>query len=369
MAEELADTHAAEQPDVEVSSGAEIPQKAPEKASDKPITIREALTASIKEVGEKEQRARDIASGKFIPKDKAPDKVEAKESKDPPGASSAELRPASETKPAGGPPPGWSQASKDYFNSLPPDHPIRQDVAKREAEVANGFQRYSEKNKLYDELDRVLAPSRAVYQQFGAKNDVEAVSRLIEWESALRSDPRGGIHRLAQQLGVDLSQIAQSQDSTVDPGLQQTLRPVLDEFGQLKSQLNSMMTAQQQAQQEKIASELSTFAKDKPHFERVRVRMGQLMQGGVVAPNDLESAYQQAIWSDPELRDQLLREEDEKRKAEFAKTQAEQAKNARLAAISPGVRAPSTPPKKDDKSSKGVRADLLRSISELRDRA
>ena len=74
MAEELADTHAAEQPEVEVVSGAEIP----EKASEKPVTIREALTASIKEVGEKEQRARDIDSGKFIPKEKAPEKVEAK---------------------------------------------------------------------------------------------------------------------------------------------------------------------------------------------------------------------------------------------------------------------------------------------------
>ena len=76
MAEELADTHAAEQPEVEVVSGAEIP----EKAAEKPVTIREALTASIKEVSEKEERARDIASGKFIPKDKAPEKVEAKES-------------------------------------------------------------------------------------------------------------------------------------------------------------------------------------------------------------------------------------------------------------------------------------------------
>ena len=201
------------------------------------------------------------------------------------------------------------------------------------------------------------------------KSDAEAIERLVGWEQAISANPSAAIRQLAQQYNVDLSQIAQPQDSQIDPGLQQTLRPVLDEVGQLRQQLSSLTTAQQQAQQEKIASELSAFAKEKPHFERVRVRMGQLMQGGVVGPTDLENAYQQAIWSDPELRDQLLREEDEKRKAEFAKTQAEQAKNARLAAISPGVRAPSSPPKKDDKSSKGVRADLLRSISELRDRA
>jgi hypothetical protein len=363
MADELADTHAAEQPDIGVSSGAEIP----ERVSDKPTTIREALTASIKEVGEKEQRARDVASGKFVPKDKAPDKVEAKESKEssePVGGKPVEVQQPKTV----GPPPGWSQASKEFFNSLPPDHSIRQDVAKREDEVSKGFKDYSEKTKRYDELERVLAPSRAVYQQFGAKSDAEAISRLIEWESTLRSDPYGGIQRLAQQLGVNLSQLAQPQEP-IDPGLQNTLRPILDEFGNLKRQINSWETTQQQVQQEKIASELSSFAKDKPHFERVRVRMGQLMQGGVVAPTDLDGAYQQAIWSDPELRDQLLREQDEKRKAEFAETQAKQAKNARLAAISPGVRAPQSPPQKDDKSSKGVRAAILSSISDLRDRA
>ena len=133
MAEELADTHAAEQPEVEVVSGAEIP----EKASDKPVTIREALTASIKEVSEKEERARDIASGKFIPKDKAPEKVEPKNT----AAARPHLRRSQRLQQPKtvGPPPGWSQASKDYFNSLPPDHPIRQDVAKREEEVSNGF--------------------------------------------------------------------------------------------------------------------------------------------------------------------------------------------------------------------------------------
>jgi len=357
MAEELADTHAAEQPDIGVGSGAEIPEK-------QPATVREALTASIKEVSEKEERARDIASGKFIPKDKAPEKVESRETTAAPAPPSGEPKEQQASKSVA-PPPGWSQASKDYFNSLPPDHPIRQDVAKREEEVSNGFKSYSEKTKQYDALDRVLAPNRARFQQYGVKSDAEAIERLVGWEQAISADPVAALRQLAQQYRVDLSQIAQPQDSQIDPGLQNTLRPVLDEVGQLKQQFNFMLTAQQQAQQEKIVSELSTFSRDKPHFERVRVRMGQLMQGGAVAPNDLDGAYQQAIWSDPELRDQLLREKEEER----AKVQAEQAKNARVAAVSPGVRAPSIAPKRDDKSTKGVRASLMASISELRDRA
>ena len=85
-------------------------------------------------------------------------------------------------------------------------------------------------------------------------------------------------------------------------------------------------------------------------------------------PRD-HARIQVSIWSDPDLRDELLKEQDEARKAEFAKTQAEQAKNARLAAVSPAPKARQGAPQATDKSSKGVRASLMASISELRDRA
>lgn len=365
MAEELADIHAAEGAvDTGVVSGAEIPE-----TPEKPLSIRESLTASIKEVGDKEQRARDIASGKFIPKDKsaAPEKVEAVKPNagEKPAIQSEKTETAS--KPSG-PPPGWSAESKAFFNSLPADHPLRQDVEKRELEVSNGFKKYSDIDKRHQEIEQAIAPFRSVYQQNGLKSDAEAISRLLEWESSIRGNPAEGIRQLAQKFGVNLSQFAQlPPQGATGQEFPEHLQPVLNEFGQLKQTVNSMVSAQQQAEQRRVASELETFAKDKPHFESVRVAMGQLMQAGMA--KDISDAYDQAVWANPELREQLLREQDEKRQAEFLKTQTEAANKARLAAVSPAPRARQGAPMANgaDKGAKGVRASLMASIGELRE--
>lgn len=364
-------------------SGAEIPEggasEAPSREpTDKPQSIREALNSAVKEVGEKEQLARDEA-GKFVPKQASAEKTAAaKES-----AKAEVTAPEGETQPAvmkpAGPPPGWSAATKEFYNSLPPDHPLRQDVAKREEEISNGFKTYAEKTKQYDALEQVLAPSRARYQQFGAQNDAEAISRLIQWEGSFANPQTrmDAFHRLAQTYGVDLSQFARQSPAPSDGGqeIPEHLRPVLDEFGQLKQQVTSIVNSQQQAEQQRVTTEIHTFASDKekhPHFDKVRVAMGQIMSAGLVPPNDLEGAYQKAVWADQELRDQLLREQDEKRKAEFEKTQKEAAAKARLAAVSPAPRArQGVPVNGVDKSAKGVRGSILAAISEVseRDRA
>lgn len=367
MAEELADIHAAEGAvDQGVTSGAEI---GAEKPADKPPSIREALTGAIKEVGDKEQRARDIASGKFIPKDKsaAPEKVEAAK----PNAGEKPATPEkidTGSKPSG-PPPGWSVESKAFFNSLPADHPLRQDVEKRELEVSSGFKKYSDIDKRYQEIEQSIAPFRSVYQQHGLKSDAEAISRLLEWEAGIRGNPVEGIRQIAQKFGVNLSQFAQQPSQGAEQGqeIPEHLRPVLNEFGQLKQTVNSMLSAQQQTEQRRVASELETFAKDKPHFETVRVAMGQLMQAGMA--KDISDAYDQAVWANRDLREQLQREQDESRQAEFIKTQTEAANKARLAAVSPAPRARQGAPMANgaDKSGKGVRASLMASIGELRE--
>ena len=46
-----------------------------------------------------------------------------------------------------------------------------------------------------------------------------------------------------------------------------------------------------------------------PHFDAVKVQMGALMQSG--AADDLKSAYEQAIWTQPALREQLTKAQQE----------------------------------------------------------
>jgi hypothetical protein len=371
MAEELADQQVIDNGDAGLS-GAEIAHEPAERSEParKP-SLRETLNKSVEEVRAREERARDD-QGKFA-KEKlaksAPEKAAAADKSpqgDAPDVSSQTSQPAS--KPVG-PPPGWSAESKAFFESLPPDHPLRQDIDKREEELSNGFKSYSEKTKQYEALEQVLAPARTRFQQFGLKSDAEAVSRLFQWEAAIASNPVAAISKLAETYGINLSQFAQQSPAPSDgsQGIPEHLKPVLDEFGQLKQQVTTMLSSQQMAEQQRVSRELETFAKDKPHFEKVRVAMGQMMAAGIVAPNDLDGAYQRAIWADPELRDQLLREQDEKRQAEFKRTQAEAAAKARAAAVSPPPRARQAAVAPQDKSSKGVRGAILASINELRE--
>jgi hypothetical protein len=370
MAEELADTHAQETAEIGANSGGDIGRDT--SNPDKPLSLRETLNKSVEEVREKE-RVRD-EQGKFAKEKPAnAEKPAAAASNSPPSQGEKVADSASETPQASkpvGPPPGWSPASKEFFNSLAPDHPLRQDVLKREEEVSNGFKSYSDKTKQYDAIEQAIAPNRARYQQAGLKSDAEAVNRLFQWESAIASNPIEGIQRLARSYGVDLSQIAQQSPAPSDGGqdIPQYLKPVLDRFGQLEQQVTGVLTSQQQSESNRITAELAAFAKDKPHFEKVRVAMGQMMTAGIVPHTDLDDAYQRAIWADPDLRQQLLREQDDKRKAEFAKTQLEAGKNARLAAVSPAPRARQAAPVNGvDKSAKGVRGSILAAVHELRE--
>jgi len=367
MADELADTHAAESADIAQSSGGDIGRDT--STPDKPLSIREALNSAVKEVGDRERDE----TGKFKAKQvSAESPAAAKEVPvDRDATAPAEQAPQA-SKPVG-PPPGWSQQSKEFFNSLPPDHPIRQDVAKREEEVSNGFKSYSEKTKQYEAIEQVLAPSRSRFQQFGVQNDAEAISRLFQWEASF-ANPQTQLqafHNLAHTYGVDLSQFARQSPAPSDGGeaIPDHLKPVLDEVGQLRQTVTGFVNAQQLAEQNRVASEISSFAKDHPHFEKLRVSMGQLMQAGVVAQNDLEAAYQKALRMNDELFEASQREQEEKRKAEFEKTQKEAAAKARLAAVSPAPRArQGVPANGADKSAAGVRGSILAAMNEVQER-
>lgn len=372
MADELADTHAAESADIAQSSGGDIGR---DTTPERPQTIREALNSAVKEVSD---RARDDV-GKFVPKQASAEKPAAAKEIAPESDLAKATSPASEAPQASkpvGPPPGWSAASKEFYNSLPPDHPIRQDVAKREEEVSNGFKSYSEKTKQYDALEQVLAPSRTRYQQFGAQNDAEAISRLIQWEGSFANPQTrmDAFTRLAQTYGVDLSQFARQSPAPSDGGQEvpDHLRPVLDEVGQLRQQISGFVSAQQQEQSRQVATAIEAFAKDTekhPHFDKVRMAMGQIMSAGLVAQDDLEGAYQKAVWADDGLREQSLREQDAKRQAEFEAKQKEAAQKARLAAVSPAPRArQGVAVNGVDKSAKGVRGSILAAVSEVQER-
>lgn len=377
---ELADQQVTENEGSGGLTGAEIPASAtdvpaapaPAEKAAKPekLSIREQLNKSIETVRTEEaRRARDAATGKFVRSEGAAETPATSEK--PVSQPEKEAQP--EASKAVGPPPGWSAESKAFFNSLPPDHPIRRDVAKREEEVSNGFKQYSDKAKQYEAIDQVIAPVRATFQQAGISSDADAIKALLGWEAGFRNPAtrNQAFQALAQQYGFDLSTLVPSSSSAAPSAAQDVpdqLRPVIDQFGNVVQQVQQVASRVESWEQQQVAERLKSFASNHPHFEAVRAQMGQIMQAGMVAPGDLDAAYQMAIKINPEVSARIADEERAKAEDAAKAAAAEKARRAAAAAVSPSTRSPlgaSAPAQPGKKA--GVRDSILSSIQALRE--
>ena len=315
------------------------------------LSLRDQLKANFKEAAappaELRERERD-ETGKFTPK------TEAKAPEPQPKAEA----PVTEASKPINPPPGWSAESKAAFAALP-DH-FKNDVIKREKEVSDGFKKYSDDAKKYQEIEQVLSQSRPSYQQHGIRSDAEAISRLMQWEQHIRSNPSAALVNLARQYGIDLASLAQNPgQSNGQDALQQYIQPI-------SQQINSVQSELARIQSERAQMEITQFSKDKPYFERVKTSMGQLIQAGLA--DNLETAYQKAIGMDPEIREEIQKAELDKRLSTHTQDAQLRSQQARKAAVSPSTRAPSAAVSVNGKSQhKGVKGSILSAIEQLRE--
>jgi len=355
------------------------PSPAGEGADTKPLSLRDELAKNFKEFSgppkelsdkeplkaEKPKKDKEgrlhAPDGKFAAK--APEQAVEPEKAPAATAQIVEAQP-SLSKPAG-PPPGFSPESKAFVEALPADHPLRKDLEKREREVSDGFKKYSDDAKRYQELDQVLAPVRPIFQQSGIQSDAQAIKSLLSWEQAFRNPMtrQAAFQSLMQAYPMDMASNAQNpsnpsagQDNP-QAAIAQYIQPVAQQVSQLQGSLQSL-------QAERAASEIASFSKDKPHFEQVKVRMGELMIAGA-APS-MDRAYEMAIWENPGIRDEMIQkqmnEAIEKRQAEASAKAAQ----ARKAAVSPAVTTPAAPPLNGKDRPKSVRGDILKAIDEVR---
>lgn len=123
---------------------------------------------------------------------------------------------------------------------------------------------------------------------------------------------------VAQQYGVDLNYLQGGQHA--DP-----MQSLYAEIQALKQQADPSRIKQELQEQlvyDKVKSEIDAFAANPKnvHYQAVKSTMGSLMASGRAA--NLQDAYDMAIWSDPSIRELMLKEqiaqEADKKKAEMA---------------------------------------------------
>jgi len=170
------------------------------------------------------------------------------------------------------------------------------------------------------------------------------------------------LHAIAQQFNVDLD--LPRQQGGVNPQVVHLERQVADLERRLQGQDQERQQQEDRGLQQQIAEFSSSPGHE--HFEKVRVRMGSLLESGEA--KDMEDAYQQAIWSHPEIRASLqaaqTRAAEEQRIAE----QKAKADAAKAAAISVKGAPGGSRPLNGASSSGSIADDLRAAYAEVRGR-
>lgn len=262
----------------------------------------------------KEQAERPILALKEKPAEPQPSPTSTPAT--PPAATTTEQP---KTEPIA-PPAEWKGAGKVKWDRLPREVQTElrdtwQALAAERAEVAPFRELIdSHKQLLVNETGSVQAGMTQLFAfaRMSVDNPVQliqhiAAQRGIDLRAAFAGQPQPGPQQSQPGPTADVAQL-----------VQQALQPILGQF-------------QQQSLQQEI-QKIEAFRADPkhPYFTDVAPRIEQLLKAG--AAKDLQDAYDQAVWADPTIRQQLMAAQAEEAK----KTQAaevEKATKARAASL------------------------------------
>jgi hypothetical protein len=212
-----------------------------------------------------------------------------------------------------------------------------------------------------------LQPFKGDFERAGM-DDVGAVRQLLAAHDYLRKDPQNAIAWLANQYGVDTSAIGSdpaAEDEFADP----QVRQLQQQDAQLTGFIQNQQTQQQSHEQASTQSFIDQFAAETdattgnpmhPHFEKVRSVMGSLISSGNAT--DLKSAYEAAVYANPELRQEELKRVAASQSQAKVKTEAVQkAKKAQRSK----VRGSATPAAQALPANASIRDTINASIRQL----
>lgn len=246
------------------------------------------------------------------------------------------------------PPASWKKDYHEPWNTV--DDKIKEYVWQREEQMRKGVEPLLTKAQFADQMEEVLSPYRDTIRGLGIKES-EAVRALMQADHTLRfgspEQKQQMFMQLAQQYGVNVANqaVSNSQAPAIDP----TIYALQNEVVKVKGQLQSWQEQQEQAQNAVLLDEIGAFSQKAEHFEAARPMMISLLQSG--AAQNLEEAYDMAVWGNPELRQAMLEAQQAQNMAAVSAEKNRAAKAARAAAVSVRSSTPgtNTAPKAQDR--------------------
>ena len=243
-------------------------------------------------------------------------------------------------------PAHWSKEHKEAFAKIPPEH--KQFVIQRykdmEGDYTRKTQEIASERKSVEAIKNAFEPIRGELQGSGI-SEANAIQRLVNAHVSLQRDPLNTLKLLAEQYGVNLSQLADGNEEFITQDtvqLRNELQQLRAENQELKNNFNGFVQTNQQRDVETMSSLIDDFGARKdasgnaqyPHLNELMGDMQRFIRPAkntAEAEAILKDAYERALWANPETRQKALAEQ---KKIEFANVEKE-----RLAALNKAKRA------------------------------
>lgn len=228
-------------------------------------------------------------------------------------------------------PDSWSAPMKEKFPTLAPE--VQAYIAQRETDMNKKFTTQDEDRNFGKRVKDTLSPYMATIVQEGGTPE-KAINELFRTSLVLRSPNTAmrqqALQQIAKQFNIPLGvPVQQGQQNPQFNSLQQRLDRI--------EQATQAEVQQRQSQEgAQINGLVEAFAAnpENVHYEAVKPKMAALLNSGQA--KDLQDAYDQATWADPEIRSTLtaaqIKAADEKRITE-AQAKTDVAKRAAVSVV------------------------------------
>ena len=293
---------------MQLDSTPEVEATTPAAEPARPETVAETLAKTLESFNSEADEANEQDEAEPLP-EHIPDGQD--ETDEPDEANEDEAEEATQDSADLEPLPAPNHWPKDFaakFEALdaPAQHLFMQRYKDLEGDYTKKTQAVAQYRKRQEAFDEIMQPHKSDFERAGM-DEVGAVRQLLAAHDYLRKDPQNAIAWLANQYGVDIGAIGNDpafEDEFADPQVKQLQQQVAQLTGFIQNQQTQQQSHVQQSTQsliDQFAAETDANGNPKhPHFERVRGVMGSLISSENA--KDLNSAYEMAVYADPELR-------------------------------------------------------------------
>lgn len=252
------------------------------------------------------------------------------------------------------PPTDWSADEHELF--LKQDRKVQELITSKAkqftAEIEKEREGFAQERQRISEIDKVIEPHLDAFKADGVSVPA-GLDRLFTISAFATSQPEDFIKWFAHNRAIDLAGLTgqpaqQTQQTQIDPAFEDpSVAPLRQEIAALQQQVQQLggtLQSREQLDQQRVAQQeqqtIDGFKNAKaddgkplhPYFEDVRSIMASLMRDGNAA--DLQSAYDQAVWAHPEVRQKLEASRKAAADRESGKTRRKKAAAAKKAGSS-----------------------------------